>query len=293
MTAPRQVLRGATYFVTRRCSQRQLLLRPDPVVNQTFEYALAVAAALHGVRLHAYCVMSNHYHLILTDPRAELPAFMQRLDGVLARALNAHRSRREHFWGPDSYHALMLWTPADLIHWASYALANPVAAGLVRRARRWPGCWSRPIDVGGRKAVARPARFFDQTRTEGRVVELRLEVPPGFDSAAGFRAELLSALKARERDAVESGKRFLGPRRVVEQSPFSFPAASEPFRAAIPKVACRDPALRRELLCRLEAFQGAYREALDEWRRKIRSVHFPEGTYLMRVAHGVACAGAG
>jgi hypothetical protein len=44
MTAPRQVLAGATYLVTRRCTQRQFLLRPSKASDQVLAYALAVAA---------------------------------------------------------------------------------------------------------------------------------------------------------------------------------------------------------------------------------------------------------
>ena len=59
MTAPRQILAGATYLVTRRCAQRQFLLRPSKTVNEVFLYVLAVAAARFGILVHAYCVLSN------------------------------------------------------------------------------------------------------------------------------------------------------------------------------------------------------------------------------------------
>ena len=49
MTAPRQVIPGSPYLVTRRCTQRQLLLRPDPIVNQVLRFCLAVAAERHGI----------------------------------------------------------------------------------------------------------------------------------------------------------------------------------------------------------------------------------------------------
>jgi REP element-mobilizing transposase RayT len=39
--------------------------------------------------VHAWCVLSNHYHLVVTDPDARLPAFMQYLDSLVARAMNA------------------------------------------------------------------------------------------------------------------------------------------------------------------------------------------------------------
>lgn len=97
MTAPRQILAGTTYLVTRRCAQRQFLLRPSPITNGVFLYVLAVAARRFGVRVHAFCVLSNHFHLVVTDIEARLPAFEQYLDSLVARALNACFGRWEAF----------------------------------------------------------------------------------------------------------------------------------------------------------------------------------------------------
>jgi hypothetical protein len=59
VTAPRQVLPGTTYLVTRRCSERRLFLRPSERVNAIFLYVLAVAAQKYGIDVHAFCVLSN------------------------------------------------------------------------------------------------------------------------------------------------------------------------------------------------------------------------------------------
>ena len=98
MTAPRQILPGSTYLVTRRCVQRQFLLRPSRNTNQVFLYLLALAARRFGMHIHAFCVLSNHVHLVVTDPDARLPAFHQFLDALVARALNAALGRWEAFW---------------------------------------------------------------------------------------------------------------------------------------------------------------------------------------------------
>ncbi|HEY7725075.1 MAG TPA: hypothetical protein VH880_07070, partial [Anaeromyxobacteraceae bacterium] len=93
MTAPRQVLPGTTYLVTRRCAQRQFLLKPSKTTTDVFLYLLAVAARRFGIEVHAFCVLSNHFHLVVTDPHARLPAFHQFLDALVARALNASLGR--------------------------------------------------------------------------------------------------------------------------------------------------------------------------------------------------------
>ena len=105
MTAPRRILRGATYLVTRRCSERRFFLRPSASTTAIFQYVLAVAALRYNVLIHAYCVMSNHYHLVVTDPDAQLPEFSRYLDSLVARAVNASLGRWEAFWAPGSYSA--------------------------------------------------------------------------------------------------------------------------------------------------------------------------------------------
>ncbi|HSN89827.1 MAG TPA: hypothetical protein VLS93_01250, partial [Anaeromyxobacteraceae bacterium] len=202
MTAPRQILPGATYLVTRRCAQRQFLLRPSRTVNEVFLYLLAVAAERFGILVHAFCVLSNHVHLVVTDPNARLPAFQQFLDALVARALNAYLGRWEAFWAPDSYSAVTLVLPDDVVEKAAYTLANPVEAGLVRSGDLWPGLWSAPERVGGEAfEVRRPKHFFDEKGQLPEKARLKLTPPPGF-AAKEFRERLSARLADREAAAV-------------------------------------------------------------------------------------------
>jgi REP element-mobilizing transposase RayT len=294
MTAPRQVLPGTTYLVTRRCSQRQFLLRPSRSTDQVFLYLLALAARRHGILVHAFCVLSNHYHLVVTDPRAELPAFQQLLDALVARALNAALRRWENFWAPDSYSAVALVTPAAIVEKAAYTLANPVAAWLVYPARVWPGLWSPPERIeGGPLQAKRPEHFFDPKGGLPDMVELQLTQPPGFSTAETFRALLTSALAAQEALAASTAPGFLGPARVLAQRPFDRPGTGELHHGLKPRVAARNKWKRIEALERLKEFLVSHREALLAWRGGIRDVLFPAGTYWMRTMHGAECSGAG
>ncbi|HEY1534249.1 MAG TPA: hypothetical protein VGF76_09525 [Polyangiaceae bacterium] len=89
MTAPRQILPGQRHLITRRCTQRQFLLRPSRLTNQTVKYCLALAAERTGVLIHAACFMSNHWHGVVTDPGARLPEFLERFHRLVAKAQNA------------------------------------------------------------------------------------------------------------------------------------------------------------------------------------------------------------
>jgi putative transposase len=295
MTAPRQVLPGATYLVTRRCAQRQFLLRPSDSTNATFLYLLAVAARRHGVQVHVFCVLSNHFHLVLTDPHARLPAFHQFLDAMVARASNAALGRWESFWAPNSYSAVRLVAPGDILDKAAYVLANPVAAGLVRTGRQWPGLWSEPERVGGDAFVARrPKGFFDEKGSLPEMATLELAPPPGFASAEEFRVGLAAALAEREEQAVRDAPGgFLGVDRILSQEPAGRPTSAEPRRGLNPRVGARDKWKRIEALGQLVAFVRSYRLAWAARRSGQSGVTFPFGTYLLRILHGVPCAAAG
>jgi REP-associated tyrosine transposase len=289
MTAPRQLLPGRTYLITRRCLHRQLLLRPGKEVNEVFAYVLALASLRYGVEVHAFCVLSNHAHLVVSDPHARLPAFQQYLASFVARAVNAHLGRWETFWAPNTYSAVTLGSPGDVIAKTAYTLANPVAAGLVQAGHLWPGLWSSPDAIGTSIRVKRPDHFFDEEGLLPEHVDLELKVPAGFGSAQEFRDQLLAELGRQEQAAREENSTFLGPARVQAQSPFLRPKSGDPRRQLSPRVAARDKWKRIELLSRLKRFLSEYAEALAAWREgKVEPV-FPAGTYLMRVAHGVAC----
>ncbi len=267
-------------------------------MNEIFLYVLAVAARRYGVEVHAFCVLSNHCHLILTDLDGRLPAFMQYLDSLVARAVNASLGRFEGFWASDgSYSAVEPLEPADIVAKTAYVLANPVAAGLVRFGSEWPGLRTAPAQIGGtRLAANRPNIFFDPNGYMPATVELGLSVPPGFASADEFRALLSNAIRELEehhrRAAAAQGRRFLGAPRVVAQNPFSRPPPGELRFGLRPRIAARDKWRRIEALAQVKSFLRAYRQAWLDRRVGISDVRFPAGTYLLRVLHGVQCAGA-
>lgn len=280
-------------MVSRRCVDRKFLLRPGKITNQTMGYVLALAAAQYDIEVHVYCVMSNHLHLVVTDPHARLPAFFQYLDSLAARALNAHYGREGYFWDGREFNAVLLDTPEDIFDRCVYVLANPVADGLVRKARQWPGLWSAPAMVGQEVTFERPTHFFKRDGYLPASKAFKLKVPPGCGTAEEFRERLGAALAAREAEEAAARPFVMGVARILKQRVHAVPRRRERPGQLRPRFAARDPARRRELASRLKEFLAEYGEALFKWREKRREALFPEGTYLMRVLHGVACAGAG
>jgi REP element-mobilizing transposase RayT len=295
VTAPRQILAGSTYLVTRRCAQRLFLLRPSQTVNEIFLYVLAVAARRFEIHVHAFCVLSNHFHAVVSDPHARLPAFEQYLDSLVARAVNASLGRWESFWAPSSYSAVALLSGEDIIEKIAYVLANPVAAGLVRSGRDWPGLWSPPEQIGTGSIVARrPTTFFRKGGNMPETCELELKTPPGFASTAVFQEHLVAAHRTHEdrarKELASEGGGFLGVAKILAQKWWAKPPPGEPRRNLSPRIASRDKWKRIEALTRLKDFVRAYREAWCALRAGDRDVLFPPGTYGLRVLLGVRCA---
>jgi REP element-mobilizing transposase RayT len=298
VTSPRQGLAGRSYLVTRRCSERRFFLRPSRRTTDLVRYVLVAAAQRYDILVHAFCVLSNHLHLVVTDQHANLPAFMQYFDSVVARSVNASLGRFEGFRASaSSYSAVVPLDPADVVAKAAYALANPVAAGLVRFGAEWPGLRSSPAQIGSTLVARRPKFFFDEKGYVPEAVELELTPPPGFASAGAFAdalAEAVADLELQHRRRVEAtGLGFLGVARVLAQKPFAHPAPGEPRFKLNPRVAARDKWKRIEALSSLKSFLAEYRAAWASFRAGVRTVVFPAGTYLLRVLHGAQSTAGG
>jgi putative transposase len=293
MSAPRRIVPGTTYLLSRRCFGRHFLLRPSNKTNQIFKFCLAAAAEKTGVLLHNFCVLSNHYHIVATDVRGNLPRFMHWLNEYVAKCVNAELGRWEFFWAPGSYSAVALVDREDVIDKLVYVFTNPVDAGLVPRHEQWPGANSLLAEIDGApQVVQRPKGFFRQKGPVPQTARLQMVSPSAFD---GERSECLASVETRilerEREAQQQGVSFLGVRRVLAQSPFSRPSTSEPRRELNPRVASRDKWQRIEVLQRLTCFLEAYRAALKRFANGDWATVFPFGTYGVRVRFGVPCSG--
>ena len=296
MTPVRRILKRKTYLATRRCSERRFFLKPSKRTAGIFPYALALYAKRYAVQIHAYCVLSNHYHLVLTDTLGRLPDFERDVNALIAKVTNCALGRWDAFWERVSYSAVELVTPDSVLEKLVYTLANPVAAGLVPLASKWPGVWSDPRRIGAPPIrIERPKVFFDEDGQMPAFVELQLTPPPAFADDPTFVEQVLGAL--REAEASEAARlarearAFMGAARVLAQSFFARPDPGAPRRVLSPRVACRSKWKRIEALQMLVEFRDAYREALDAWRTGMRDVLFPHGTWQMRVLHAARCVG--
>ncbi len=289
----RRILPGATYLVTRRCVQRQFLLRPEERVNRAVLYCLAYAAEKTGVEVHGFVALSNHYHLLVTDPAGRIPRFLHRLNLLLARCLNAMRGRFDNLFDSARPSYVRAIEPDDVLRQLVYTICNPVSSGLVRDAKDWPGVRSGPSDLGTTLQAERPDWFFSDRMPEE--VPLEIAPPPCFANGdlEAFRAKLEREVAERQascRAEVEKeGPGFLGAKRVRNQSPTDSPQSYEKKWKLSPAVQARRPGPRAQELRELVTFRKRYRAALEHYRDGTEGVVFPAGTYWMRVFHRQKC----
>lgn len=267
------------------------MLRPDDPLNNLFVYCLGLAAKKHGVEVHAVCAMSNHYHLVLTDPEGVLPDFMAWLNRQLAMCIKRLRGWEEVVWEPNvAYSAVELSGPTEVFDKVAYVLLNPVSAGLVRSPERWPGALST-LDVLRRATMAakRPAVWFKNNVPEE--VSLALTVPRCFGDGAHYLVALEALMKSRlaevRAELRRQGRGFLGPNRVRKTAVTDQPATKKPRFGRNPTFSALTRPAWLAAVKALRAFRKAYRAAYEAWRSGKRDVEFPLGTWWV-----VRCAGA-
>ncbi|MBT8452557.1 MAG: transposase [Deltaproteobacteria bacterium] len=298
MTQPRFVLSGDTVMVTRRTLRRHHLFRPDPAIRQLYLYALGVCAKQYGILVHAVTLMSTHEHLVVTDSERRLPDFLRDLHRLVSLGAKVIRRWEGSIWDHDKSSVVRLLTEEAMIEKLAYVMVNPVKAGLVARARDWPGLTVLPHELGRRTLVIeRPSVFFRPDNPKWPdTVELTLTVPPTLAAAypgEAVREAVSDELERQERDARAEvkgrGWRVLGTARVRRLSPYKRATSFELLRDRNPTFAVGRGQRKMlfQAVTELRAFRRAYRDALEQWRAGLWSTVFPMGTWAMSQVHGV------
>lgn len=298
MSYPRKVLPGKTYLLTRRTLLRLFLLRPDDEINELIEYALAVAAKLYGVAVHAFCAMSTHIHAVVTDKCGRLPLFLAYFHRLVAMGTKVLRRWEGSIWDSEQTSVVELLTRDAIVEKIAYVLANPVAAGAVYNPDEWPGAKTRVSDIGQTVLqTRRPRVYFDAAVwPESSALPIELPLMIGQAEAESFREDVEKALAAEVATArqIIAPENVLGAPCVSTISPETRSKTPEPTRKRNPTFAAgRGNGEIAAMAARaVKAFRAAYRAALTQWCAGERNAEFPVGTWWMRVFHSVSIGGS-
>ena len=126
---------GAVYHVTSRGNARApiFLVKED---RQQFCQVLAQAVSRYAWRCHAYCLMDNHYHLLIETLEASLARGMRHLNGRYTQSFNVRHRRVGHVF-QGRYQAILVEKETHLLELCRYIVLNPVRARMVKTPSAW------------------------------------------------------------------------------------------------------------------------------------------------------------
>jgi REP element-mobilizing transposase RayT len=158
MPRPRRIqAAGLTYHVTGRGVRRSSIYL-DEVDRRRFVKLLAGVVQRYALLCHAYCEMTNHYHLAITTLEPNVSSAMRYLNGRYAQWWNWRHRRTGHLFD-KRFDAQIVQESTHLANVCRYIALNPVRAGIVVSPEEWS--WSSYRATIG---SMRPPRFLDCTR---------------------------------------------------------------------------------------------------------------------------------
>lgn len=152
---------GVYHLTSRGVDGRVIFVDDDD--RSYFVHLLRRVTERYGWKLHVYCLMGNHFHLIVECGQPALSKGMERLNGLHASGFNARHGRVGHLF-QRRFESRLIADDDYLEHACEYVLANPVRAGLCTRAAAW--LWS------GRRHRhrAQPSTTLRRVRSGARLI---------------------------------------------------------------------------------------------------------------------------
>ena len=129
---------GAVYHLTSRGNARQKIFFTDADRELFLSTLSGVVRRYHWV-CHAYCLMANHYHLLIETPKANLSIGMRQLNGIYTQSFNRRHHRVGHLF-QGRFKAILVEKEAHLLELCRYVVLNPVRVKGGASAQSWK--WS-------------------------------------------------------------------------------------------------------------------------------------------------------
>jgi len=126
---------GAVYHVTSRGNARQAIFIDDEDRGRFLD-VLSMVGERFNWFCHAYCLMENHYHLLIETPDGNLSKGMRELNGGYTQGFNQRYRRVGHLF-QGRYKAIIVEKDSHLLSLCRYVVLNPVRAGLRERPEQW------------------------------------------------------------------------------------------------------------------------------------------------------------
>ncbi len=126
---------GALYHVTSRGNERKNIYYDDED-RALFLDVLQRVNEKYNWLCHAYCLMDNHYHLVIETPEGNLSKGMRQLNGLYTQRINRRHNRVGHVF-QGRFKAIVIQKESHLLETCRYVVLNPVRAGAATRPDEW------------------------------------------------------------------------------------------------------------------------------------------------------------
>ncbi len=136
---------GAVYHITSRGNRRKPIFK-DEDDQRLFLSTLESVNKRYNWLNHAYCLMNNHYHLIIETPDGNLSKGMRQLNGVYTQMFNKRHKKTGHIF-QGRYKAILIQKDSHLLEACRYVVLNPVRAKIVHKLEDWK--WSSYRSTAG------------------------------------------------------------------------------------------------------------------------------------------------
>ncbi|MBI3898731.1 MAG: transposase [Gammaproteobacteria bacterium] len=157
---------GAVYHLTARGNARAPIV-DDDTDRHCFLEILAQVIKQHHWRCHAYCLMDNHYHLLIETPDANLSRGMRQLNGRYTQTFNRRHGRVGHLF-QGRFKAIVVDKDNYLLELCRYIALNPVRAKMVKHPKAYP--WSSYRAITG---LSKGAEFLTRDWILGQFARRR------------------------------------------------------------------------------------------------------------------------
>lgn len=275
---------NAYRLVTLRTAGARLWFIPQSKVNRLIGGIIARYQEILGIEIYAYCILGNHYHLLIKAPRGNADEFFENVNREIARRMNWMLRQEGQFWA-RRYSEQIVPTEADVLEAFLYINTNPTKHGLLEDSSRWPGLTSYKHSL---KESHRRFSFTMYSSPDGEPKKtthyLKLSPLPQFESLTRKqRAKKLRELLLKRQEELvaareEQGLGFLGLEGILSQVPGAIP--SNVARSPRPVCYTKCPKVLKEMRKQEAERRNCYAEASFLYRLGLPNYQFPQHCYL-------------
>ena len=274
-------------LVTIRTQNAKLYMVPSKELNQIVGGVLAKYQQKYKIIIYGLIFLSNHYHLLLKAPKANLWSFEQAVNREIAKRVNRYLKREGHFWA-RRYDEQIVVQKADVLTALLYIVCNAVKHKLINNPLSWPGlsCIKQLLSEKDETYYYTDYTAYSKAKLKDKNVNINdfkikytlkiTPIPTLANLSYKKRIKFLKAKIAKELSKYkEEISSFLGKEKILKQNPFSRPRVVSKRKRPI--------CYTKDYLAKLNFIKEIYKPwnetyqiASEEFRKGVLDACFPE-----------------